>query len=249
MYSARRRHCCGGRFAVGKPEPGFPPALIFPSPSKKLQSWVRPRSESAELLPSAGERPNCRAWRRATAGEEVIISVTPPSVLLLQCRRCVCLSVCLLQPRSADAIIQRTAAWLSVHRGSAACMSACMELLSAARDYSYRSLPELYQRNGSAPASIKARLKHMNHPRARVTVTRPTQPCIPPGSLNRVPCSFGWGNGVNVTSAGWQVTPCNPIWHVSSRSGAATLRTCYITLHYELKSSSQQAGVCSRRTN
>jgi len=31
----------------------------------------------------------------ATAGEEVIISVTPPPVLLLQCRRCVCLSVCL----------------------------------------------------------------------------------------------------------------------------------------------------------
>ena len=161
----------------------------------------------------------------------------------------VCLSVCLLQPRSADAIIQRTAAWLSVHRGSPACMSACMELLSAARDYSYRSLPELYQRNGSAPASIKARLKHTNHPRARVTVTRPTQPCIPPGSLNRVPCSFGWGNGVNVTSAGWQVALCNAMWHVSSRSGAATLRTCYITLHYELKSSSQQAGVCSRRTN
>jgi len=29
----------------------------------------------------------------------------------------------------------------------------------------------------------------------------------------------------NVTSAGWQVTLCDPIWHVSSRGGAATLRT------------------------
>jgi len=29
----------------------------------------------------------------------------------------------------------------------------------------------------------------------------------------------------NVTSAGWQVTLCDPIWHVSSRSGVATLRT------------------------
>ena len=31
--------------------------------------------------------------------------------------------------------------------------------------------------------------------------------------------------GGNVTSAGWQVTLCDPIWHVSSRSGVATLRT------------------------
>ena len=31
--------------------------------------------------------------------------------------------------------------------------------------------------------------------------------------------------GVNVTYAGWQVTLCDPMWHVSSRSGVATLRT------------------------
>jgi len=29
--------------------------------------------------------------------------------------------------------------------------------------------------------------------------------------------------GGNVTSAGWQVTLCDPMWHVSSRSGVATL--------------------------
>jgi len=34
--------------------------------------------------------------------------------------------------------------------------------------------------------------------------------------------SFGWGNGGNVTSAGWQVILCDPIWHVSSRSGEAS---------------------------
>ena len=51
-----------------------------------------------------------------------------------------------------------------------------------------------------------------------------TQPCIPPGSLNRVPASAG-GKGGNVTSAGWQVTLCDPMWHVTSRSGVATLRT------------------------
>jgi len=50
--------------------------------------------------------------------------------------------------------------------------------------------------------------------------TRPTQPCIPLGSLNRVPAFVGWGKGGNVTSAGWQVTLCDPIWHESSRSGA-----------------------------
>jgi len=36
-------------------------------------------------------------------------------------------------------------------------------------------------------------------------VTKPTistQPCIHPGSLNRVPALIGWGKGGNVTSAG-----------------------------------------------
>jgi len=50
--------------------------------------------------------------------------------------------------------------------------------------------------------------------------TRLTLPCIPLGSLNRVPALIGWDKGGNVTSAGWQVTLCDPIWHVSSRSGA-----------------------------
>jgi len=44
-----------------------------------------------------------------------------------------------------------------------------------------------------------------------------TQPCIPPGSLNQSSTGFGG----NVTAAGWQVTLCDPIWHVSSRSGEA----------------------------
>ena len=39
---------------------------------------------------------------------------------------------------------------------------------------------------------------------------RSTQPCIPLGSLNRVPASAGVRAG-NVTSAGWQVTLCDPI--------------------------------------
>ena len=31
----------------------------------------------------------------------------------------------------------------------------------------------------------------------------------------------------NDTSAGWQVTLCDPIWHVSSRSGEAIVANCY----------------------
>jgi len=47
--------------------------------------------------------------------------------------------------------------------------------------------------------------------------------------------SFGWGKGGNVTSAGWQVTLCDPIWHASSRSGVATLRTAiHLLLAYLL---------------
>jgi len=33
-----------------------------------------------------------------------------------------------------------------------------------------------------------------------------TQPCIPPGSLNRVPALIGRGKDGNVASAGWRVT-------------------------------------------
>jgi len=39
--------------------------------------------------------------------------------------------------------------------------------------------------------------------------------------------SFGWNKGRNITSAGWQVTLCDPIWHVSSRRGEAVV-------HYQL---------------
>ena len=53
-------------------------------------------------------------------------------------------------------------------------------------------------------------------PRYVTKPSRSTQPCIPPGSLNRVPTLIGWGKGGNVTSAEWQVTLCDPTWHVSS---------------------------------
>ena len=43
------------------------------------------------------------------------------------------------------------------------------------------------------------------------------------------------GKGGNVSSAGWQVTLCDPVWHVSSCSGNVTLQTAisvYFTLLY-----------------
>jgi len=41
--------------------------------------------------------------------------------------------------------------------------------------------------------------------------------------------------GGNVTSAWWQITLCDPMWHVSSRSGVATVRTAiHLLLTYLL---------------
>ena len=57
-----------------------------------------------------------------------------------------------------------------------------------------------------------------------------TQPYIPPWSLNKVPAPAG-GKGGNVTSAGWQVTLCDPTWHVSSRSDEAGLHYLCEPLH------------------
>ena len=47
---------------------------------------------------------------------------------------------------------------------------------------------------------------------------RSTQPFIHSWSMNRVPVLIGWGKGGYVTSARWQVTLCDPTWHVSYRS-------------------------------
>jgi len=51
---------------------------------------------------------------------------------------------------------------------------------------------------------------------------------------------FGWGKGGNVTSAGWQITLCDTIWHVSSRSGVGVLR-CKLLYPLPLPSSTLHA--------
>ena len=56
-----------------------------------------------------------------------------------------------------------------------------------------------------------------------------------PSGVAKSSTSFSWGKGGNVISAGWQVTLCDPMWHVSSRSGVATLRTAmHLLLTYLL---------------
>jgi len=40
-----------------------------------------------------------------------------------------------------------------------------------------------------------------------------------PSGVAKSSTSFGWGKGGKVTSTGWQITLCDLIWHVISRSG------------------------------
>ena len=55
-----------------------------------------------------------------------------------------------------------------------------------------------------------------------------------------------WVKGGNVASAGWQVTPCDPMWHVSSRSNVATLRTA-IHLLLTHRQTTLHHDVCSNK--
>jgi len=51
------------------------------------------------------------------------------------------------------------------------------------------------------------------------TLHRSTQPCFPPRSLNRVPASAAGKDGI-LSSIGWQVTLCDPVYGMwVSRSG------------------------------
>ena len=44
---------------------------------------------------------------------------------------------------------------------------------------------------------------------------------------------LGWGKSGKVTSAGWQVTLCGPIWHVIFRSGVViSITNCYIRVYF-----------------
>ena len=64
------------------------------------------------------------------------------------------------------------------------------------------------------------------------------KPCVSvasalhPSGVAKSSTSYGWGNNGKVTSAGWQVTLCDPIWHVSSRSGEDSCKLLYSVYLY-----------------
>jgi len=70
------------------------------------------------------------------------------------------------------------------------------------------------------------------------TVYDDSQGSMPKPSSIRPVVSTQCHNG-NVTSAGWQVTLCDPMWHASSRSGVATMRTaihfCYLLTYLQYR--------------
>ena len=46
----------------------------------------------------------------------------------------------------------------------------------------------------------------------------PSVMALHPSGVDESSTSFGWGKCGNVSSAGWQVTLCDPVWQVSCRS-------------------------------
>jgi len=49
-----------------------------------------------------------------------------------------------------------------------------------------------------------------------------------PSEAAKSSTSFSSGKGGKGTVAGWQVTLCDPLWHVISRSGEVISTNCYI---------------------
>ena len=63
-------------------------------------------------------------------------------------------------------------------------------------------------------------------------------------SLRGCCISFGWGKGGKVTSAGWQVILCDPIWHVIYHSGEVIwMAYCYIQFSQLIWSSAEMCGL------
>jgi len=65
--------------------------------------------------------------------------------------------------------------------------------------------------------------------------TSSTQPCIPPGSLNRVPASAGVKAGMSPLSGG-RLHCVILLWHVSSRSGVEVRLRTAISVYFQTQS-------------
>jgi len=59
-------------------------------------------------------------------------------------------------------------------------------------------------------------------------ITTRVNSALHPSWVAKLSTSFGWGQCGKVTAAGWQVTLCDSIWHVISRSGVViSITNCY----------------------
>ena len=63
-------------------------------------------------------------------------------------------------------------------------------------------------------------------------IERNVNSALHPSGVAKSSTSFGWDKGGNVSYAGWQVTLCDPIWHVSFRSGEACCELSYSVYLY-----------------
>ena len=59
-----------------------------------------------------------------------------------------------------------------------------------------------------------------------ITITY-VNPALHPSEVAKSSTSFGCGKAGKFTAAGWQVTLCDPTWHVFSRSGVVKFTNCY----------------------
>jgi len=63
------------------------------------------------------------------------------------------------------------------------------------------------------------------------SITSQANSALHPSGVTKSSTSFGWGKDGKVTSAGSQVSLCDLIWHVISRSGVViSITNCYIRL-------------------
>jgi len=66
----------------------------------------------------------------------------------------------------------------------------------------------------------------------RDVTTSQVNSALHPFGVAKSSTSFDWGKGEKVTSAGWQVTLCDPIRYVISHSGEVNSLTAYTFTFY-----------------
>ena len=103
------------------------------------------------------------------------------------------------------------------------------------RDVNRRYIPGLQRPYDIYTIHLRGEMNAISGFRYHGLVRDGCNSALHPSGVAKSSTSFGWGKGGNVTSAGLQVTLCDPMWHVSSRSSMATLRTAiHLLLTYLL---------------